>query len=166
MLSKKMEKALNDQVNAELFSAYLYCSMAAYFEAINLRGCAQWMRVQTQEEMGHAAKFFDFIIERGSRVVLQALDKPQTQWKSPSAAFEAALKHEQYITGRINNLVNLAIQEKDHATNSFLKWFVDEQVEEEASVTEIVEKLKMVKNAPGGMFMIDRELGQRKSTGE
>lgn len=166
MLSKKMEKALNDQVNAELFSAYLYCSMAAYFEAINLRGCAQWMRVQTQEEMGHAAKFFDFIIERGSRVVLQALDKPQTQWKLPSAAFEAALKHEQYITGRINNLVNLAIQEKDHATNSFLKWFVDEQVEEEASVTEIVEKLKMVKNAPGGMFMIDRELGQRKSTGE
>ena len=164
MIGKKMEQALNDQVNAELYSAYLYLSMVAYFESKNLPGFAQWMRVQTQEEISHAMKIFDFINERGGRALLAAIDQPDAEWKSPLAAFEAAYAHEQLVTGRINDLVNLAIQEKDHATNSFLQWFVTEQVEEETSADAIVQQLKMAEGAPGALFMIDRELGQRVFT--
>ena len=164
MISKKMEKALNEQVNAELFSAYLYLSMEAYFRSLNLEGFANWMRVQTQEEIAHAMKIYDFIDERGGRVILKAIDGPDTKWDSPLAVFEAAYKHEQKVTGLINNLVNLAIEEKDHATNTFLQWFVNEQVEEESSADQIVQQLKMMDNAPGGMFMLDRELGQRVFT--
>ncbi len=164
MISKKMVKALNEQINAEMYSAYLYLSMAAYFEAENLPGMAAWMRTQTQEETAHAMKFFDYIHERRGRVVLQAIDQPIEEWKSPLAAFEAAFEHEQMITGRIDDLVNLAVQEKDHATNAFLQWFVNEQVEEETSVDTIVQMLKMGEKAPGAMFMIDRELGQRTFT--
>jgi ferritin len=159
-----MEKALNEQTNAELYSAYLYLSMVAYFESVNLPGFANWMKVQTQEELMHAMKIYDFVNERGGRVVLKAIEAPPTEWESPLDAFEAAYKHEQKVTGLINNLVNLAIEEKDHATNSFLQWFVNEQVEEESSVDEVVQKLKMVEKAPGGQFMIDRELGQRVFT--
>jgi len=164
MIGKKMEKALNDQINAELYSAYIYLAMAAYFEDENLAGCASWMRTQVQEETAHAMKFYDFVVERGGRVVLKAIEQPPKDWKSPLAAFEAAYEHEQYITGRINDLVDLAITEKDHATNSFLQWFVDEQVEEETSVDTVVQKFKMAEKAPGAMFMIDRELGQRTFT--
>ena len=164
MIGKKMEEALNDQINAELYSAYLYLAMAAYFESENLAGFASWMRVQTQEETAHAMKFFDFINERGGRVTLKAIDEPQKQWKSPLAAFKAAYEHEQMITGRINDLVNLAIKGKDHATNAFLQWFVNEQVEEETSVDSVVQTLKMAEKAPGALFMIDRELGQRTFT--
>ena len=164
MLSKKMEKALNEQVNAELYSAYLYLSMEAYFQAQNLSGFANWMRVQTQEEVAHAMKIYDFIIERGGRAVLKAIEGPQTEWDGPLAVFEAVCEHEQKVTGLINNLVDLAISEKDHATNSFLQWFVNEQVEEEASADDNVQKLKMMKDAPGGMFMLDRELAQRVFT--
>ncbi len=164
MMSKKMEKALNDQINAEAYSAYLYLAMAAYFEAENLPGMANWMRIQTQEETAHALKFFDFVNERRGRVVLKAIDQPQKEWKSPLAAFEAAFAHEQLVTGRIDDLVNLAIQAKDHATAAFLQWFVDEQVEEESSVDRIVQMLKMAEKAPGAMFMIDRDLGQRTFT--
>lgn len=164
MISKKMDQALNDQINAELYSAYLYLSMVAYFESINLPGFATWMRVQTQEEIVHAMKMYDFLNQRDGRVILKAIDAPPTQWKSPLAAFQAAYKHEQLVTGRINDLVNLAVDEKDHATNAFLQWFVNEQVEEEMSADNVVQNLKTAADAPGAMFMIDRELGQRVFT--
>jgi ferritin len=159
-----MQEALNGQINAELYSAYLYLSMEACFQSTNLPGCANWMRVQTQEELTHAMKIYDFVNERGGRVTLKSIQQPPIKWDSPLAAFEAAYKHEQKVTGLINTLVNLAIEEEDHAANSFLKWFVNEQVEEEASVDEVVQKLKMVETAPGGLFMIDKQLGQRVFT--
>lgn len=161
MISKKMEEALNGQVNAELYSAYLYLSMESYFKSLNLNGFATWMRVQTQEEVAHAMKIYEFLNERGGRAILKAIDGPQTEWDSPLAVFEAVYVHEQKVTGLINDLVDLAIKEKDHATNTFLQWFVNEQVEEESSADEVVQQLKMMENAPGGMFMLDRELGQR-----
>ena len=164
MISKKMEKALNEQVNAELYSAYLYLSMEAYFKSLNLNGFANWMMVQIQEEVSHAMKIYGFIDERGGRIALKAIEGPITEWDSPLAVFEAVYEHEQKVTGMINNLVNLAIEEKDHATNSFLQWFVNEQVEEEASADQLVQQLKMMEKAPGGMFMLDRELGQRVFT--
>ncbi len=164
MISKKMEKALNEQVNAELFSAYLYLSMEAYFKSLNLNGFANWMRVQTQEEVAHAMKIYGFIDERGGRIALKAIEGPQTKWDSPLAVFKDIYKHEQKVTSLINNLVNLAIEEKDHATNTFLQWFVNEQVEEEASADQVVQQLKMMEKAPGGMFMLDRELAQRVFT--
>ncbi|MFC1795125.1 ferritin [Planctomycetota bacterium] len=164
MISKKMEKALNEQVNAELYSAYLYLSMEAYFKSLNLNGFANWMRVQTQEEVAHAMKIYGFIDERGGRITLKAIEGPQTKWDSPLALFKDVYKHEQKVTSLINNLVNLAIEEKDHATNTFLQWFVNEQVEEEASADQVVQQLKMMEKAPGGMFMLDRELGQRVFT--
>jgi ferritin len=161
MISPKIEKALNDQINAELYSAYLYLSMAAYFESAGLPGSANWMRVQTQEERTHAMKFFDYVNERGGRVILKSIAEPPSQWKSPLAVFEAAYKHEQLVTGRINALVDLAIKGKDHATNAFLQWFVSEQVEEEKNADEIVRKLRQIANAPGAMFMLDSEMGKR-----
>ena len=164
MISKKMEEALNKQVNAELYSAYLYLSMESYFKSLNLNGFANWMRVQTQEEVAHAMKIYDFVNERGGRIILKAIEGPETEWDSPLAVFEAVYVHEQKVTGLINDLVDLAIKEKDHATNTFLQWFVNEQVEEESSADEVVQQLKMMENAPGGMFMLDRELGQRVFT--
>lgn len=164
MLTPAMEKALNDQVNAEMFSAYLYLAMVAYFEDNNLPGFANWMTVQNQEETFHAMKFFKYISERGGRVTLEAIEKPQFEWESPLAAMEAALKHEKYITGRINDLVNLAIEEKDHATNSFLRWFIDEQVEEEDNVNGVVQKLRLAGKDGGGLFMMDRDLATRVFT--
>ena len=164
MISERMQEALNDQINAEIYSAYLYLSMEACFQSMNLPGCANWMKVQTQEELTHAMKIYDFVNERGGRVTLKSIQQPPVKWDSPLAAFEATCKHEQKVTGLINNLVNLAIEEEDHAANSFLKWFVNEQVEEEASVDEVVQKLKMVETAPGGLFMIDKQLGQRVFT--
>lgn len=164
MLSEKIQDAFNDQLNAETFSAYLYWSMSAYFEDLNLVGFASWMRAQAQEEMVHAMKFYTFINERGGRVLLAALEAPQTKWESPLAAFEAAYEHECYISGRINDLVDLAATEKDHAANAFLQWFVNEQVEEESSVDAVVQQLKLMAEAPGGLFMLDRELGTRTFT--
>jgi len=161
MLSKKMEKALNEQLNAEMYSAYLYLAMAAWFESQNLPGFAAWMKVQHREETAHGMKFFKFVAERRGRVGLKAIEEPAKDWKSPLTAFEAAFEHEQYITGRIGDLVNLAGEEKDHAANAFLQWFVNEQVEEEASVDSIVQKLKMAEKAPGAMLMMDHELGER-----
>lgn len=164
MIGKKMQEALNEQVNAEFYSAYLYLSMVAYFESKNLSGFATWMRAQTQEEVMHAMKIYDYVNERGGRVTLKAIEGPPTEWDSPPAAFEAAYQHERKVTGLINDLVNLAIEEKDHAANTFLQWFVNEQVEEETSVDNVVQNLKMAQDAPGAMFMIDRELGQRVFT--
>ena len=164
MISKKMGQALNEQINAELYSSYLYFSMVAYFESENLSGFAAWMKAQVLEELAHVQKLFDFINERGGRVVLKAVAKPDAEWDSPLAAFEAAYKHEQMVTGLINELVNLAIEEKDHATNSFLQWFVNEQVEEETTADNVVKQLRRAQGAPGALFMIDRELGQRVFT--
>ena len=164
MLNEKMEKALNDQVNAEMYSAYLYLSMVAYFQSLNLGGFANWMRAQTQEEMVHAMKFYDYINERGGRVVLKPIEAPPTEWKSPLDAFETAYEHELKVTGLINHLVDLAVDERDHATNNVLQWFVAEQVEEEDSASGVVGQIKLVGEAPGGLFMLDRELGQRVFT--
>ena len=162
MLSKKMEKALNEQLNAELYSAYLYLAMSAWFESQNLPGFASWMKIQVREENAHAMKFFEFIHERRGRVLLKAIKEPGKEWDSPLAAFEAALEHEQHITGRINDLMNLAAAEKDHATAVLLQWFVKEQVEEEASADRIVQVLKMAANAPGALLMLDHQMGERK----
>jgi ferritin len=161
MLSKKMEKAINKQINAELYSSYLYLSMATYFESIGLGGFSNWMRQQAQEELFHGMKMFDFVCERGGRVILTAIDGPQSAWKSPLDAFENVLTHEQKVTGLINDLVNLALDERDHATNIFLQWFVSEQVEEEATAGALVDKLKLIGKDANGLFMLDTELGQR-----
>lgn len=166
MLNEKIEKALNDQSNAEMYSAYLYLAMSAYFESISLKGFANWMMVQAQEEMSHAMKFYDFINERGGRVTLQAIDAPPKEWTSPLAVFEATYEHEQKVTGLINNLVELAQEEHDHATNIFLQWFVSEQVEEEDGADEILQKIKLMGDAQGGMFLLDRELAGRAYSGE
>jgi ferritin len=164
MLSEKIEKVLNGQVNAEMYSAYLYLSMSAYFQSISLSGFASWMKVQAQEEMVHAMKFYDFLNERGGRVTLQQIEAPQIEWDSPLAAFEGVFQHEQKVTGLINDLVELALDKHDHATNIFLQWFVTEQVEEEDSANEVVQKIKLMGDAKGGLFMLDRELGQRTFT--
>ncbi len=164
MISKKLQDALNDQLNAELYSSYLYLSMSAYFQSANLAGFAGWMRIQAQEELVHVMKFYDYVGERGGKVTLGAVDGPPTEWKSPLAAFEQAYAHEQMVTGRINDLVNLAIDERDHATNGFLQWFVTEQVEEEATADAVVQKLKLIGDDGGGMFMVDQEMGARVFT--
>ena len=161
MLKPTMQDACNKQINAEMFSAYLYLSMATYFESKDLQGMANWMKVQAQEEMVHAMKFYDFINERRGRVVLTSIGSPKTDWSSPLEAFEDAFKHECGITGRINDLVDLAIEEKDHATQNFLQWFVAEQVEEESSVDAIVSKLKLIGDHSMGLVMLDKELGGR-----
>jgi ferritin len=164
MLNKKIQPALNQQLIAELYSSYLYLSMSAYFQSVNLPGFANWMRVQAQEELVHAMKFYDFINERGGRVMLQQIEAPPTEWSSPLDVFENAYKHEQKVTGLINDLVNLAAGERDHATNIFLQWFVTEQVEEEASADEVVQKLKLAGNGSAGLFMLDGQMGQRVFT--
>jgi ferritin len=161
MLNKKMEKALNGQINAELYSSYLYLAMSAYFASTGLGGFSRWMQAQAQEELIHAMKFYHYVHERGGRVTLGAVEAPTSKWKSPLAVFQATYAHEQKVTGLINSLVDLAVEEKDHATNSFLQWFVTEQVEEEASADEIANKLRLVADAPGGLFMLDQELGSR-----
>ena len=158
MLSEKMQQALNDQVNAELNAYYTYLSMSAYFEDQNLKGFATWMRKHSDEEMVHAMKIYDFINERRGRVRLQPIAQPSNDWDTPLAAFEDALKHEQHVTQLINTLVDLSIQESDHATNSFLQWFVDEQVEEEQIVDAAIQDLKRVGDYGPGLFLLDREL--------
>jgi ferritin len=161
MIKKTIEKAINQQINAEMYSAYLYMSMSAHFRSINLAGAANWMRVQAQEEMVHATKFYDYLLERGGKVTLTAIEGPETEWKSPLAVFEAGYKHEQKVTSLINALVDLAIKESDHATNAMLQWFVTEQVEEEANADAIIQKLRLTKGEGGGLFMIDQELATR-----
>jgi len=164
MISKTMVDAFNQQINAELFSSYLYLSMSAYFEDLGLPGFANWMRVQAQEENAHAMKFFNELIERDGRVVLDAIAQPEIEWASPLAAFQATYEHEQVVTGLINKLVALSREENDPATEVFLSWFVTEQVEEEASAKTIIDELKLIEGHPQGLFMIDRELRQRVYT--
>jgi ferritin len=163
MLSDKMEKALNGQVNAELYSSYLYLSMNAYFKSVNLDGFANWMYAQAQEELMHAMKLYDFINQRGGRTLLAAIEAPPDQWDSPLAVFEDTLKHEKKVTGLINGLVDIAMEERDHATQIFLQWFVTEQIEEEESVGNVLEQLKLLGDAKQGLFMMDRELATRQA---
>jgi len=161
MIGKRMQGAMNEQIKHELESAYLYLSMVAYFESIGSEGMAQWMRVQTQEEVDHAMRFFNHITERDGRVELLALSKPQKDWASPLEAFKAAYEHEQFITGKIDDLVRIAAEEGDHAAGIMLQWFVTEQVEEEASTSRMVQMLEQVGDSGTGLLMLDRELGTR-----
>ncbi|MCX7751106.1 MAG: ferritin [Candidatus Bipolaricaulota bacterium] len=161
MIGKKMEEALNDQVREELSSAYLYLAMAAYFAHEGWDGMAHWMRVQAEEELEHALRIFDHVLERGGRVTLQALPAPEETWPSPLAAFQAAYKHEQHITGRIHRLVELARAEKDLPAEAMLGWFVTEQVEEEDHALKVVQLLERVGGDGRGLVLADRELGQR-----
>jgi len=161
MLSKKMQDALNKHLTEEFFSSYLYLSMAAHFEEKNLRGFANWFKIQSQEEYGHAMKFYHYIIQTGGSVTLKQINAPKTDWKNVMEVFKDTLAHEQKITGLIHKLVDGAIQLKDYATNNFLQWFVTEQVEEEATVEEILHKLEMIGDNKGGLYMLDRELGSR-----
>ena len=161
MIQKRIEEAFNIQINAELYSAYLYLSMASYFEAQNLPGFANWMRVQFQEEQFHAFKMFDFVNERGGRVILTKIDGPKVEWENVIDVFEEVLAHEQHVTSLINNLMDIAIDERDHATRSFLNWFVDEQVEEESTAEAIIAELKLIDGKGNGILMMDREFRAR-----
>jgi len=162
MLKQSIEKKLNEQVNAELFSSYLYLSMSAYFEDLSLVGFANWMKVQAHEELTHAMKIYDFIHERGGKVTLEAIDKPENKWKNVLHVIEETYKHEQLVTSLIHNLVEISIKEKDYATQNFLQWFVDEQVEEEATASLLLERVKMIDGKNPGLFMLDKELKGRK----
>jgi ferritin len=164
MLSEKVRSALNEQVNAELYSSYLYLSMCSYFKKINLAGFATWMEVQALEELMHATKFFNFISGRGEQVKLTAIDGPPTTWDSPLNVFEEVYRHEIKVTGLIHRLLDIAMEERDHATANFLQWFVTEQVEEEESADNVVQKLKLIGGEGGGLFMLDQELGARVFT--
>ena len=161
-IKNKIQEAINKQINAELYSSYLYLAMSAFFEENNWRGFAHWMRIQANEENTHAMKLFDYLLERSGKVILEDIKAPKKDWKTPLDVFEAVYKHEVKVTQLINELLNLARQEKDYATESILKWFIDEQVEEEANAKKILEKLKLIKDSVNGLFILDHELGERK----
>ncbi len=161
MMNKKMTELLNKQINEELFSSYLYLSMSAYFLTENLDGCAHWMKLQAQEELNHAMKFFKYIDERGETIALDKLAKPQAKWASPLAAFEEAYKHEQKITASIHAIMGAADELKDYGTHQFLQWFIAEQIEEEDAADEIVQKLKMIGDSKGALFQLDHQLAKR-----
>lgn len=163
MISAKVLDAFNKQINAELYSEYLYLSMASHFESESLKGMANWMRIQASEERIHAMKFFEFILDRNGKVTLTQIDAPPTSWKSPLAVFEDAYNHELKVTGLINNLANISLEEKDHASHQFLEWFVNEQVEEESAALAIVDQLKLVGDNGVAIYMIDKELAQRQA---
>lgn len=164
MLSEKLQDAMNEQINKGLYSAYLYLSMSAYSEAENLPGFAGWMRAQAQEEVAHAMRFFDYVNSRGARVVLKPIEVPPPVWKSPVEMFQQVLEHERRVTGMINRLYELALKENDYAAQIELQWFITEQVEEEESAGQVVEQLKRVFEQPMGLFMLDKQLGERGSS--
>jgi ferritin len=163
-ISQALLDQFNGQINRELYSSYLYLSMAAYFEANNLRGFANWMKIQGDEERGHAMRFYEFVNERGGHVTLDKIDKPPASWDSTLAVFEATYKHEQAISAAINSMVDMAVGQKDYASQSFLMTFVDEQVEEEAQVAEIVNRLKLIGTSTGTLFWLDKEMGKRTAS--
>ena len=164
MIAKKIEDAFNIQINAEIYSSYLYLSMSAALEKMNLPGFASWMRVQAQEEMAHAMKFYDHIIERDGMVALTTIDGPPMAWKDVKAVISETLEHEQKVTGLINDLMDICLSEKDHAGSMFLQWFVTEQVEEEATAMEILGKLEIAGDSAGGLYLLDKELAGRVFT--
>jgi len=161
MLTKAVQDAINEQINAELNSAYLYLAMSAYCSAANWTGSARWMRVQSQEELSHAIKLFDYIIDRGGRATLKPLSQPPTDFKSLHAVFQQILEHEQGVTKKIHKLYEMAVKENDYATQVMLQWFITEQVEEEKTVGEILAQLKMIGEQSTALFMLDRHLGTR-----
>jgi ferritin len=161
MIDQKIQNAMNEQIKNEFFSAYLYLSMAAYFEQKNLTGFAHWMRVQSQEEQEHALKFYDFIHDRGGKVTLLALEQPKSEWKSALDAFNDAYAHEQFITGTINKIYESALQEKDYPAQIMLQWFINEQVEEEKNASQIVEQLKLIEERGTAILMLDHQLSKR-----
>lgn len=162
-MNKRMETALNEQIKWELYSSYLYLSMSAWYESTGLKGFANWEYVQAQEEKDHAMKIYKYVVSRGGRVILQPIEAPPSEWASPLDAFRHSLEHEQRVTSMINDLVNLAIEEKDHATHNMLQWFVDEQIEEEDDAGQIVDQLSMIEDGGGSamLYMFDKELGAR-----
>ncbi|MDP4203313.1 MAG: ferritin [Bacteroidota bacterium] len=161
MLSKLLEKEINDQVNYEFWSAQLYLSMSAHFADLGLPGFAHWMYIQYQEETTHAIKFFNYVIERGGKALIQPIQEVSTTWDSILSVFNETMEHEQKVTARINHLADTAVAEKDHATQSMLRWFIDEQVEEEANVKAIVDTLKLVKDNGYAIYSLDKELATR-----
>jgi ferritin len=162
MISKQLTDAINIQINEELSSAYLYLSMSAFAEGQNLKGFANWFYIQYQEELDHAMGFFHFLIARGGNVVLKAIAEPQVSFSGPEVLFREGLKHEQYITACIHRLYELSVNEKDYALTSFLKWYIDEQVEEEESATSMVEKIDFVGTKGHALYLLDKELSGRK----
>jgi ferritin len=164
MLDARMEEALNRQINAEIYSGYLYLSMAAQFAELGMSGGQNWMTVQYQEELSHAQKIFDYVNERGGRVTLAPIEGPQTEWQAGLQMFEDAYGHEQKVTALINDLATLALELKDHATHNFLQWFIAEQVEEEATASDMVQKFTMAGEHPAGLYQLDKELAARVFT--
>ncbi|NJL34866.1 MAG: ferritin [Chloroflexaceae bacterium] len=163
MLSQALQDIINDQIAMEMHASLTYLSMAAYFEANNLEGCAHWMRLQSSEEQAHAMKFFEFLNDRGARVRLQAIGSPPVEFESPLTVFEKALEHEQKVTAKINQIYTLALKENDYPTQVMLHWFIEEQVEEEKSASQIIELLKMTGGQPAVLLMLDRQLAARGS---
>ncbi|NOT04466.1 MAG: ferritin [Anaerolineales bacterium] len=161
MINKSMQDAMNDQINKELYSSYLYLSMAAYLEDKNLSGFAHWMRVQEAEEREHAMKLYDFIVERGGRVMLKAIDAPKTEWKSTLELAEEVAAHEALVTASIYALYELALKEKDYPAQIMLQWFITEQVEEEKNAAEIVSNLKLIEDRGTAVLMLDHRLAKR-----
>ena len=161
MINEKMEKAFNDQINAELYSEYLYLSMKAYFETLNLKGFVNWMDVQVQEEHAHAMGMFDYVNSRGGRVKLTAIDAPETDWESPLAVFEHILTHEELVTSLINKLADVAEEVKDRAAIGFLNWYIKEQVEEEDNVGQVLATLRLIGNDKNALLALDKELATR-----
>ena len=161
MINEKLEKAFNDQISKELYSEYLYLSMQAYFERLNLKGFVNWMSVQAQEEHAHALGMFDYLNQRGGTVVLEAIDKPETEWSSPLAVFEQVLEHEEFVTSRINALMDVAEETKDRAAMSFLNWYLKEQVEEEDNVGNVLATLRLIGDDKKALLMLDKDLAAR-----
>ncbi len=164
MINEKLEKAFNEQINKEFYSEYLYLSMQAYFERLNLKGFVNWMSVQVQEERAHAMGMFDYLNRRGGSVVLETIAKPQTDWKSPLDVFEDVLKHEEYVTSTINALTDVADEVKDRAAISFLDWYLKEQVEEEDNVGQVLATLRLIGDDKKALLMLDKELATRTFT--
>lgn len=161
MISEKLEKAFNVQINKEFYSEYLYLSMQAYFERLNLKGFVNWMSVQVQEERAHAMGMFDYLNQRGGSVILEAIEKPEVDWKSPLDVFENVLKHEEYVTSTINGLMDVAEEVKDRAAMSFLNWYLKEQVEEEDNVGQVLATLRLIGDDKKALLMLDKELAAR-----
>ena len=164
MISEKMQEALNEQVNKEFYSAYLYLAMAVYCDAQNMDGFAKWLQLQAQEEVTHGMKIYGYLRDRGAPVTLGALEQPQSQYESFQAVFEKVAEHEAFVTSAINNIANMALEEKDQVTYSFMDWFLQEQIEEEATADSILQKVKLVGDSGNGLFALNAELGRRTSS--
>lgn len=161
MINPKVEKIIIDQVNKELYSAYFYLGMSAYFSNIGLLGFANWMRIQTQEEQAHGMLMYDYLINRGVNITLATIDAPPSDWENPLQVMEAVLKHEEYVTSLINEIISVAEEAKDRATMSYFNWFVDEQVEEEANAQDIISKLKLIGDDKSALYLLDKDLAAR-----